>query len=382
MSFLTTNNPKIRSQALFLLVLAIIVGVLFFGLRPKNWSGSNNVHWVPEKKALSFHDPSIAYVDDVHIFASGQQVNEWSCQIIAAADNGGKLGFRPLLMLHEGNDLEQFGFWQWGDEVIVMNGDDYEYSRRLPRISAMHALKPGEVSFLTVTSGVAGTRLFVNGALVQEIKTWQVTLPDSGNKMQLILGNSVYGKHNWEGEIYGFAFYDVALTPEKVQLAYDQWLRQKIFAADADNDLQLLYTFNEDPGHTIADRTGKSEQLRIPARQVVLKKSFLGLPGHNFIFNQSFIVDAVLNLIGFIPLGAGLYLWLRQLLPGPEKYALSSTAIFCFLLSLGMEIGQAWLPSRDSSLSDLVLNTLGACLGIVVIRKALQSRALQNFVNR
>ena len=361
--FLKTNTPNIRSQALFWLVLAIIAGVLFFGLRPKNWSGSNNVHWLPEKKALSFHDPSIAYVEDVHIFLSSQQPKEWSCQIIVAAANGGKPGFRPLLMIHNGDDLAQFAFWQWGDAVIVMNGDDYDYSRRLPRLSATHALKPGEVSFLTVTSGVFGTRLFINGALVQEIKNWQLTLPDGGDKLRLILGNSVYGKHNWEGEIYGFAFYATVLTPKKVQLAYDHWLRQKAFAADVNDDLQLLYSFSEDTGHMVDDWTGRNQQLHIPARQVVLKKSFLGTPGNNFIFNQSFIVDAVLNLLGFIPLGAVLYVWLRHALPKQKQYALLGTVTFCFFLSLGMEISQAWLPSRDSSLSDLVLNTLGACLG-------------------
>ena len=311
----------------------------------------------------------------------GSRSDEWTCQIVVAADNGGKVGFRPLLMIHNGDDRDQFAFWQWGDEVIVMNGDDYEYSRRLPRISAMNALKPGEVSFLTVTSTVLGTRLFINGALVQEIKNWQVTLPDGGKKLQLILGNSVYGKHNWQGEIYGFAFYARALTPKRVQLDYDQWLRHKIFAPDVNEDLQLLYTFNEDAGHLISDRTGRNQQLRIPARQVVLKKTFLGPPSHNFIFNQSFLVDAVLNLMGFIPLGAVLYLWLRQSSPGPQKYAILITATFCFFLSLGMEIAQAWLPSRDSSLSDLVLNTLGACLGVLIIKKGLNSRAIQTFAN-
>ena len=363
MSFLKINIQKTPSPSLFLLVLAILAGVLFFGLRPKNWSGANNVHWLPEKKALSFHDPSVAYIDDVHIFTKRLQANEWSCQIIAAADNGGKPGFRPLLMLHNGDDLSQFGFWQWGDEVIVMNGDDYEYSRRLPRISAINALKPGEVSFLTVTSGAFGTRLFINGALVQEIKNWQVSLPDDGKKLQLILGNSVYGKHNWEGEIYAFAFYGRVLTPKSVQLAYDTWQKNKIFAGKTNEDLQLLYTFSENPGHLVMDRTGTNQQLRIPARQVVLEKSFLGLPGHNFIFNQSFIVDAVINLLGFVPLGAVLSLWLRQSWPGRARYALLLTVTSCFFLSLGMEIGQAWLPSRDSSLSDLLLNTLGAWLG-------------------
>jgi VanZ family protein len=40
------------------------------------------------------------------------------------------------------------------------------------------------------------------------------------------------------------------------------------------------------------------------------------------------------------------------------------TVILCMLLSLTIELLQAWIPTRVSSLMDLILNTLGAGIGI------------------
>ena len=35
------------------------------------------------------------------------------------------------------------------------------------------------------------------------------------------------------------------------------------------------------------------------------------------------------------------------------------------MLSLGIELAQTWIPTRHSSLPDLILNTFGAWLGIM-----------------
>lgn len=348
--------------------------MLFFGLRPKKWSSTNNVHWLADKKALSFQDPGIAYVDDVHIVAEKQQEKDWTVQIIVTPENLGQLGFKPILMIHNGDDRQQFTLWQWGDSVIVMNGDDYEYSRKLPRISAMGALKRGKATQITVTATHHGTCLFIDGTLAKEIKNWQVTLPHGGKKHQLILANSVYGKHSWEGEISGLAWYSKALTEEMVQRDYEKWLHKRVFAPDSMDDLLLLYTFDHSPGNLVADRTGNNQRLQLPVRQIVLKKTFLSSPWHNFSLSRSFCVDAFLNFSGFIPLGAVICYWLRQssLLPG--KYVTWVTVAFCFFLSLSMEILQAWLPNRFSSLSDLVLNTLGGWSGGVLLHFVLWVR--------
>ncbi len=367
MSFFHLNNPRTRYYSLSLLVVTLIVIVLFFGLRPKKWSSANNVHWLANEKALSFRDPGIAYVDELPIFAEKQQTQEWTLHVIVAPENLGRLGFRPILTIHNGDDRHQLTLWQWGHSIIVMNGDDYAYSRKWPRISAMDVLRAGEVSYITVTSNHFGTRLFINGTLVKEIKSWQITFPHGGKKQQLVLGNSVYGQHNWEGDIFGLALYGKTLTRKQVQHDYDKWLHKRILHPDSMDDLLFLYTFNETSGSSVADQTGHSNNLQIPARQVVLKKTFLSPPWHNFTLSRSFLIDAVLNFSGFIPLGAVICFWLRQLPSLSGKYAALVCVAFCFFLSLSIEIAQAWLPNRFSSLSDLVLNTLGAWSGVLLL---------------
>ena len=374
MSFLNLNNQKTKQYSLSLLVLTILAIVLFFGLRPKTWSAINNVHCLADKKTLRFLDSGTAFVDDLHIFADNQQMKEWTIQLVVAPEDQHKLGFRSILMIHNGDDRDQLAIWQWEDSVIVMNGDDYEYSKQWPRISAKDVFRSGLASFLTITSTPLGTRLFVNGALAKEIKKWQVTLPDSSTKLQLILGNSVYGKHSWEGDLYGLAIYGRALSQEEVERDYEKWLPLRVFSPELMDGLLLLYTFNKDEGCDLADQTGNNQPLQLPARQVVLKKTFLSPPGHNFISSRSFWADAVLNLFGFMPLGAALCYRLQQSPSLPGKYAAMVSVAFCFSLSLAMEIGQAWLPSRDSSLSDLVLNTLGAWLGVLLLNLVLRAR--------
>jgi len=71
----------------------------------------------------------------------------------------------------------------------------------------------------------------------------------------------------------------------------------------------------------------------------------------------------VINLIGFMPLG--FFLWSTFLgFKGfiyNHKWLMSVVIAFAFSLSL--EIFQAWIPSRTSSLLDLILNTVGAGAG-------------------
>lgn len=367
MLFMKVNKKERRQLMLPVLAVTAIVIVLFFGLRPKDWDISNNIKWLPNEKGLRFENPGIAYVNDLHLFSSKEDAGEFSIQMSVAPESLRKLGFRPILMLHGGEDLHQLAVWHWGASLIVMNGDDYDYSRKLPRITALDALVPSEASFITVTSSNSGTRLFINGTLVNENKNWKIAIPKAGEKLRLILGNSVYGKHGWQGEIYGLAFYAKALSPEKVQKQYEKWLRQKDFVAEVKDELLLLYSFNEFDGHLIPDQTGRNQPLQVPSRPIMLKKTILSSPYHNFNPTQSFFIDATLNLIGFMPLGALLYCWLGKRLSLPGVYRGAVIVVFCFFLSLSMEIVQVWLPYRASSLSDLVLNTLGAGFGVLLV---------------
>jgi glycopeptide antibiotics resistance protein len=75
--------------------------------------------------------------------------------------------------------------------------------------------------------------------------------------------------------------------------------------------------------------------------------------------------DGILNVAAFVPLG-----WLLS--RGIRDIAASSTgrvftvAGFCVMVSLAVETLQFFLPSRYSSLIDVLTNTAGAVIGAVI----------------
>lgn len=71
--------------------------------------------------------------------------------------------------------------------------------------------------------------------------------------------------------------------------------------------------------------------------------------------------DLLSNLVGYVPLGFLLALgWLRS---GAGRWTWALAVLISFLLSLGVEVTQNFLPTRVPSNVDLVLNTAGAVLG-------------------
>jgi VanZ family protein len=377
MSFLRRKNKQ-RSFALQILFSTIVVIVLFFGLRPKVWPIANNILCLSGKNSLRFHNPAIAYVDDVNIWTNSRSSGEFTIQVGVIPEKLSRRGFRPILTMHDGDDSRQLTIWHWGASVIVMNGDDYDYSKRLPRVSAKDALTTGRPSLISVTSSKLGTRLFIDGRLAKENNNWQLSIPNAGRKLRLTLGNSVYGKHGWDGEIFGLALHRNAISPERVKRQYDKWLYEQVFIPDSTDDLILLYTFGECDGRLILEQTGRNPPLQIPSRPISLKKEFLSTPWHNFTPNRSFFIDAFINLIGFIPLGAVTYCWVRQSYSLPGRYEALAVVVFCFLISLSIETLQVWLPGRSSSLYDLLLNTLGAWLGVLLIDIIRRTRRASN----
>ncbi|MBD0318842.1 MAG: VanZ family protein, partial [Gemmatimonadetes bacterium] len=71
--------------------------------------------------------------------------------------------------------------------------------------------------------------------------------------------------------------------------------------------------------------------------------------------------DVIANLLLFLPLGAAL-----ALLRGTGK----QTFLFAAVLSTSIELAQEYVPGRQSSLPDVLLNTAGALLGVALARSA------------
>jgi VanZ family protein len=104
-----------------------------------------------------------------------------------------------------------------------------------------------------------------------------------------------------------------------------------------------------------------------------------GWPGE---WNRYMLRDVTLNIFIYMPLGLVAVLAFRR--RRSRAFAAMAAIAFGFLLSLSMELLQVYVPGRDSSLLDVLTNTLGAAAGACIaiyfeggIRRLMERRAGQ-----
>lgn len=368
-------QKKISLKGLVGLSVAVLFGILFFGLWPKEFNFSNHVTWITEQPGIRFSGYGIAYTDPIKELIKGGDSgeNSFSIEIVLKPAGYHEDGFHFILSLHNGKDSNQLLVGQWQSSIIVMNGDDYNHRRRTKRI----AVKLAEVSpitrFVTITTGKHGTSIYLDGQNIRTQKDLTLKVPEGG-KARLLLGNSVYGKHSWKGDIYGVAFYRHTLADQNVATHFDNWGKHRNFLFAMKYKPVMLYLFDEKGVKRAFDHAGGTYDLNIPSRMQILDRKILSLTREQLNFDSGFILDIIINLIGFIPLGFFLNATFVKIGGFFEKYTLLITVVLCFTVSLAIEILQAWMPLRSSDPLDLLFNTLGAVVGIMLYRFLLTIR--------
>jgi len=184
----------------------------------------------------------------------------------------------------------------------------------------------------------------------------------------LTLGNSVHGNGFWKGDIYGVALYGGELDPETIAGRFRDWSQDRALSFSGDSRPLMAFSFNEGKGTETKDAAGGVQKLGIPSRFVVPEKQYLSLRWGDFKADRSFLFDIIINFLGFIPLGFVICALFSQFGGILQKRAVLFSVLFCFLTSLGIEVSQAWIPSRSSQAMDLALNTTGAFIGAKITK--------------
>jgi hypothetical protein len=341
------------SPLIFYLILIVI---LLFGLNPKGFYFKNNVRWSTDSPGLSFGNFGIAHTEPfIESIKGGDQA--LSIEIVIMPDASAEKGFKHILTLHNGDDDSQLMLGQWLSYIVFMRGK---------RISANMADTDSDEIFVTLTSGIEGTSVYLNGQLVKTQKDLILKVPQGDNKSRLIIGNSIYGKHSWEGSIRGLALYRSVLSDHQVALHYSEWRKDGNFRFAEKEKPWVLYTFDEKTGIKAIDHgTGKND-LTIPERMTVFKMTFLESSIEKLKIDSGVIADLIINFLGFMPFGFFFSALLFRRCGKFPIYFILIAGSAGFLLSLFIEVAQAWLPSRNSDAFDLILNTTGALLGAML----------------
>jgi hypothetical protein len=172
-------QKQISLKLLICLSAALLLIILAEGLKPEGYRLANKVLWIKDQPRIRFSRFGIAYTNPLNGLISSRQsrTDEISIEIaMKPADySGGE--FKFILVLHNGKDNEQLVMGQWRSHLIVMNGDDYAYRKRIDRITVdAFSLSP-TTRLVSIASGQAGTKVYFDGKLVGTKKDFRIKIP-------------------------------------------------------------------------------------------------------------------------------------------------------------------------------------------------------------
>jgi hypothetical protein len=95
----------------------------------------------------------------------------------------------------------------------------------------------------------------------------------------------------------------------------------------------------------------------VPEHYFVLRAPFLERPWDEFNLSWSYCKNVLINIGGFVPLGFFFCAYFASVRRFDQ--AALTTIVLVGVVSLTIEVLQAFLPTRDSGMTDIITNTLG-----------------------
>jgi glycopeptide antibiotics resistance protein len=99
-----------------------------------------------------------------------------------------------------------------------------------------------------------------------------------------------------------------------------------------------------------------------------LHEQVLERPWDEFRRDWNYWKDVGINVAGFIPLGFSFFAYFSSV-RSIKRPGLATVALG-FFVSFTIEVWQAFLPTRDSGMTDLITNTLGTAIGVLTFKYA------------
>ena len=261
---------------------------------------------------------------------------------------------------------QRFSLRQSDTDLALIIGSQNEHVRpRVPRVVYIDdVFRERKLRFISITSGADGTKLYVDGTLVRAIPQFRVSASDFTGR--LVLGTSPVVNDSWPGQLRGLAFYESELSATQISRHYETWTRQGRPDLSQNAHVLALYLFDERHGRIVHNGAGSGAEIQIPERYQILREKFLEPPWKEFNRRWSYWKNVGINIGGFIPLGFFFCAYLT--FAGKITRPALVTVFLGAAVSVTIEVLQAYLPTRDSGMTDIITNTLGTCLGVLLYR--------------
>jgi VanZ family protein len=319
------------------------------------------VRWLDPGPGLAFDGRGIAYSDTPLVWEAGAQAGDVSVElwIRPSREPDDRLG--QIFSFFDGEAVEPLLVSQWKSGLVIRNRvPEGAAGRRYRELGSLGLAFRGHPLMVTLTSGQAGTSLYLDGRETEHRSNIPIIAAGERFGGRLVLGNSASGNTPWHGELLGVAIYRRVLPAEEVA-SHHAVAKERGIASLADVEgLAALYPFDERSGEFAESSDTSGPALRVPLEFVRLRKPVLQWPNLRERSVDAYGGDALVNFIGFAPLGFFLVAVVRR----RGRSASLGIVAFGFFLSLTIELLQVQLPDRVSSSTDLLWNTLGTAFGV------------------
>jgi len=328
-----------------------ILLILAAGLSPRSHRVGNDANIQNDGTGLTFHGNGLAFTAPLAI----DQPTNATIVVAINPDPAATRGFQFISAITGDHSESQWLLGQWHDLLLVMTGDDYDLSEGEPRLTTTIDDTADSLLLLAIRLDQSGAAMYLNGERVSS-QPVGISLPSDSSGLRVVLGNDPDGTHPWSGSIAGFALYEVAMDSVELKQLWRLWSQQRQFSGLPAAGAVIFYDFSSTEDGVVLDRSVNGHVLQIPDGRVFIAPRF-----GDFELSSTSTTDLLVNLLGFIPFGYLLSLWLSN-----RRSNCINLLVVCFcsvLLSASIELSQAWIPTRDSNLLDFVLNVSGALAG-------------------
>jgi VanZ family protein len=343
--------------------VVVLAVILTLGLWPFHVP-ANQVTWLEDHNGLDFGGNGTVLSSGVLAAMRGENGQSGSVEIWLQPhrvwDN------HTFLTFYAPEDPFRFSLHQLQTELALQTAiQDDSYPANAVTLLAYHVFQKRRPVFLAITSGLQGTAIYADG--VPAGKTQRIRLSTKNFTGRLIVGDSPRQSDSWSGQLLGLAIYYRELTARQVRVHYEGWMQRGRPEIHEGERNVALYLFDERKGNVVHNHAGSDVNLYIPDKYSVVDKIFLESPRSEF--RRSDFWGAVLkNVVGFVPFGWCFYAYLST--ARPIKREVLATVMFGTLVSLTIEVVQVYLPTRASGMTDIITNTLGTYLGVVMYKVA------------
>ena len=329
---------------------AFLCLILVLTLSPFTFSPENGTVTLPGG-GVQLTPPATLYIDSLPSsirrmrrftilfrYTPGSAVPASTCTMLANAANSGE---------------QNFSITQSGTALIFRISGTPASDRHSLVIE--NAVRRDEKTWCGIEYDGDALRAYVDGEKRIERKIGRLDLSGWSSSYPLVVGSEPNGYFGWIGILYTLAIFDESFPPFSFR---DPGLLLQVHPP------VLLFRFvPQETNSFVSTGRDSTTALLVPRPFAPARRTFLIESPTTFFRQRILIRDVVANILLFLPLG---YFFAIVVSPKRQQIlftSISAAGVGC-MLSLIVEILQAYLPGRYSSLSDVLSNTTGTVFGV------------------